>query len=217
MSLLLMVMGIACKRDAPRYEPDPIDDQEYMESPTIGLNCKKKPSKSIPNEVQPCDPLGDKLFHFCQRFENVKKLITDIGWNKYVTCSVRPQDDFTASIAAKLETVNHVRKGQPNRLPNRLFIFVVENQEDGSRDGCIGAESITIKSNRELPDTFDLKAFLIHIPANDVVPERLVALVKSEQNWYYYNNNGTRTALSTTGAMHIASQHGTIFLYEKIT
>lgn len=223
----LLVMGTTCKRNAPRYEPDPL-----ICGATSFIMGSSLEEQSIASDAQLENPFVDKLLEHYKNSKDVANFLKDIDWNGGLTLNVTPsvdlQNDFSASIEASLAIVSHDGKGQPNGLPNRLCIFFERNRQDGSwaKRRLVGTASITIKSNPILPnsekDSFALIAFWADISSrNDLKAHPVVAFVKEDQQWCFYNNNNAtndsvKTALSTKDAMRLASEKGTTFFYQKI-
>lgn len=256
MGLLPMVMGMTCQRDAPRYEPEFIEDQDDIENSTTDPSAIKRP----PNDHTSYPQSWNRLHNPNNKLDDVdlSVILEDISWsdlsgaiswsdllsnnlshakklgNETLCLNVAPpadpyvQNDFSALIEDQLKIIGHDGTSQSsniasNRLPNRVCILFKRDWKHGTRHApkLVGTASITLRSNPASPNStkhsFSLIGFLVHIPVNNDSKEHLVAFVQLDQNWFYYQNNGTKTKLDTEKAMRLASGSGTTFFYRKIT
>lgn len=260
MGLLPMVMGMTCQRDAPRHEPEFIEDQDDIENSTTDPSAIKRPIQGIPNDHTSYLQSWNRLHNPNKKLDDVdlSVILEDISWsdlsdaiswsdllsnnlphakklgNETLCLNIAPladpyvQNDFSALIEDQLKIIrcdgtSQSSSAASNRLPNRLCILFKRNGKHGAWNGpkLVDTASITLRSNPVSPNSakhsFSLIGFLVHIPENNNSKAHLVAFLQLGQNWFYYQNNGSKTELDTEQAMRLASKSGTTFFYRKIT
>lgn len=245
-----MVLGINCKRTAPRYEPDPtplIEDKEDIEKPAID-QAKSHP-QNIAGKGRASTQSSDQS-SILNNDAYLNHFLTEIEWlpivegkslnankNEYLTLRIQPTADehnLNRLIERNLAT---------NTLPHKLRVSYQRNQQDGSwnKTRLDGAASINLSTNPRLDHsekhTYALIGFTIKLRKNnkdreDYLKDRkdylknrkdylkdqenhLVAFVKKDANWFYYDNYGKATRF--TKEIRLALQSGTCFFYQKIT
>ncbi|AXI24078.1 hypothetical protein CE557_244 [Cardinium endosymbiont of Sogatella furcifera] len=231
----LVLMAMACKRKAPRYEPKLPGGQENISNSIMEASWTQGP-QSRPKDAQAVDedwytklkitPEGKMLLKH-SRDQDLKPL--------YIAPDEDPdaQNDWHTRIEASLTTANHKDSGPLRNLPDALLVNFPRAQGDDPWDKRILMDiaSITISANPVAPNserhTFALTAFVAEMPKNRG-KRLLIVYVKKDQEWYFYKNNdpqaedatckqdSNKKHLSTINAMRFASEAGILFLYQKI-
>lgn len=224
-SLLPMVV-MACKRSAPREEPDPIDHKDDRKAPISNPSGMPTPNTSIPNGLQSHGSFGDIPSVHYNPSPIVRNFLKEIDYKNALTVHLpaagqRQQHDFSTLIEAS-RTTDHV-KGQSHGLPNTLYILLARDQHKGTLDTCrlVDVASITLRSNPASTESsnhsFALTKFLANVPKliNEGKDNKLVVFLKKDNQWFVKNDDGTETAFNTQQIIQIASEIGTIFVYQK--
>ncbi|WP_419241841.1 hypothetical protein [Cardinium endosymbiont of Nabis limbatus] len=213
MSLLPIV--IACKRNAPRYEPAPIICG-------IPISIIHQPNNSIATQPRPYAALLDKLDIDETELKYLIPFLKKIGWSENLTLHNHQ---------------NQASSPTSNMLPNnRLTFFFEKNQKDGAwyeehPSTSIKLGDTVIRSNPILPNskahTYACVGFVVKIPKNPKISvnndakHHIIACVKESEKWYYYyednaKNNSDKHLLTPKEVINLASNPGTIFFYQKI-
>ncbi|CCM10211.1 protein of unknown function [Cardinium endosymbiont cEper1 of Encarsia pergandiella] len=223
----LLPIAIGCQRDAPRHEPGPI-------APTENRQPSNKPQDNVKKSTQPNRDSSSSDFLYK---ENLAFIFKNIGWSdllppqlqnlKTTILSITPpagvyaQNDFSSLIQDHLLNLEKTGSVVSHGLCSRLVIRFNNNQQHNSsnKPSLFGTEFITLSFNPGNPEkhTYALIGFVVtkpkHSPDSE---EHLIPFVQLKQGWYFDNHDCIKF-IKIHEAIQLASERGTIFVYQQIT
>ncbi|WP_243018212.1 MULTISPECIES: hypothetical protein [Candidatus Cardinium] len=145
-SLLPMVMGVSCKRNAPRYEPVFLGydvDAPNAQSPIRDPNLIQ-----TPNGAKPCDPHLQHLYYYYKVLEDdLTDMLKKIGCSSLLSQLRLSQLDYSKRLAEEILLLNIVP--DPEHVANDFSALVDASQ---AALGHAGSEQASRLTSNQLPN-----------------------------------------------------------------